>query len=468
MKCHYEVMELPRDASFEDIKKQYRKLALKWHPDRNHGQEELATQAFKEISTAYQVLSDPQERQWYDDHREAILRGKDGTAGDGDEDDEDFDMANQLNIWHYFNPTCFKQFDDAPDGFYTVYREIFDKITEKELDSFSGSQKIKIANQYPSFGSAESPAADVLQFYAAWENFVSSMTFAYADKYNVLEAPNRQVRRAMEKENSKYRDTAKKDYISLIKSLVAYTKKRDQRYITTMEERQKLKVEETKQKEEKKKQEKEKRKELMEQWKLEQEQDEENRQKERKGAFLLADNDTEEEEEEEDIDNDEEGGGVSSKSKGGSSKKKSKKNRKKNNMTRIRMVNDHRVDDDEGVTEEDNLYKQIKKLNLKSEVDTPKDGPEPIQEEFINNPQEIIQDPEAIQVEVNDLNETTEGVENEEFDEEEEEELEEVFSCEVCNKHFKSEPQLTQHISSKVHRKKVQDLEKSSKKKGNK
>ena len=74
MRCHYEVMELDRSATSEIIKKQYRKLALQWHPDRNHGQEELATNKFKEISTAYSVLSDPNEKKWYDDHREDILR----------------------------------------------------------------------------------------------------------------------------------------------------------------------------------------------------------------------------------------------------------------------------------------------------------------------------------------------------------------------------------------------------------
>ena len=56
------------------IKKQYKKLALKWHPDKNVGNEDEATVRFKEISTAYAVLGDAQEKKWYDDHRESILR----------------------------------------------------------------------------------------------------------------------------------------------------------------------------------------------------------------------------------------------------------------------------------------------------------------------------------------------------------------------------------------------------------
>ena len=70
MQCHYEVLELPsRAATAEEIKKQYKRLALRHHPDKNVGQEEQATEMFKKVSASYAVLSDPQERKWYDDHR---------------------------------------------------------------------------------------------------------------------------------------------------------------------------------------------------------------------------------------------------------------------------------------------------------------------------------------------------------------------------------------------------------------
>lgn len=45
-----------------------------WHPDKNVGNEVLATANFKEITTAHAVLINPQERKWYDEHRENILR----------------------------------------------------------------------------------------------------------------------------------------------------------------------------------------------------------------------------------------------------------------------------------------------------------------------------------------------------------------------------------------------------------
>lgn len=75
MKCHYEVLGVERNVSADDLKLSYRKLALLWHPDKNLDNLQAATEQFKLIQQAYDVLSDPQERAWYDKHREAILKG---------------------------------------------------------------------------------------------------------------------------------------------------------------------------------------------------------------------------------------------------------------------------------------------------------------------------------------------------------------------------------------------------------
>ena len=62
---YYEVLGVPKDASADQIKSAYRKLAMKWHPDRNQGSEE-AKAKFQEASEAYEVLSNPEKRQRYD------------------------------------------------------------------------------------------------------------------------------------------------------------------------------------------------------------------------------------------------------------------------------------------------------------------------------------------------------------------------------------------------------------------
>src|SRR5579885_1491918 len=73
----YAVLEVERGASDDDIKKAYRKLAMKYHPDRNNGSKE-AEERFKEIKEAYDVLRDPQKRAAYDRYGEAGLRGGGG------------------------------------------------------------------------------------------------------------------------------------------------------------------------------------------------------------------------------------------------------------------------------------------------------------------------------------------------------------------------------------------------------
>ncbi len=87
-KDYYEVLEVKKNASQEDIKRAYRRLARKYHPDMNSGDKEAGNR-FKEINEAYKVLSDPQKRSTYDRYGHAAFdsRASQGPGGFGREYD---------------------------------------------------------------------------------------------------------------------------------------------------------------------------------------------------------------------------------------------------------------------------------------------------------------------------------------------------------------------------------------------
>ncbi|MEM4237956.1 MAG: DnaJ domain-containing protein, partial [Candidatus Nitrosocaldaceae archaeon] len=74
MRDYYEILGVDRNASKDEIKQAYRKLALKYHPDRNKSPD--AAERFKEISEAYAVLSDDEKRKIYDTYGYEGLSGR--------------------------------------------------------------------------------------------------------------------------------------------------------------------------------------------------------------------------------------------------------------------------------------------------------------------------------------------------------------------------------------------------------
>ncbi|XP_016808932.1 dnaJ homolog subfamily C member 21 isoform X1 [Pan troglodytes] len=216
MKCHYEALGVRRDASEEELKKAYRKLALKWHPDKNLDNAAEAAEQFKLIQAAYDVLSDPQERAWYDNHREALLKG--GLDGEYQDD--------SLDLLRYFTVTCYSGYGDDEKGFYTVYRNVFEMIAKEELESVLEEE----VDDFPTFGDSQSDYDTVVHpFYAYWQSFCTQKNFAWKEEYDTRQASNRWEKRAMEKENKKIRDKARKEKNELVRQLVAFIRKRDKR-----------------------------------------------------------------------------------------------------------------------------------------------------------------------------------------------------------------------------------------------
>ncbi|XP_075773809.1 dnaJ homolog subfamily B member 6-B-like isoform X1 [Pelodiscus sinensis] len=112
MAGYYDVLHVPADASEDDIKKAYRKAALKWHPDKNPENKERAEQRFKEIAEAYEVLSDKSKRELYDRY------GKEGLAGAGPRGSQAEDGAPGF-MFHFRSPhDIFREFFGGPDPFY--------------------------------------------------------------------------------------------------------------------------------------------------------------------------------------------------------------------------------------------------------------------------------------------------------------------------------------------------------------
>ncbi|OQO12403.1 hypothetical protein B0A48_03045 [Cryoendolithus antarcticus] len=240
---YYDLLGLQRQATEDEIKKAYRKKALELHPDRNYGSEELATRTFAEVQAAYQVLSDPQERAWYDSHESAILRGD--NAG-GDEETATYSNIRMTSaddlarLVRKFNSSV--DFTDAPSGFFGYLREQFESLAREE-DAAGQWENIE-APEYPTFGHKDDTHDDVVKrFYAAWANFSTVKTFSWKDQYRLSEAPDRRIRRLMEKENNALRQEGIREFNEAVRALVAFVRKRDPRYTPSTqseEERQKV------------------------------------------------------------------------------------------------------------------------------------------------------------------------------------------------------------------------------------
>ncbi|KAF7316968.1 hypothetical protein HMN09_00431200 [Mycena chlorophos] len=238
---YYTLLGIEETADADEIKRAFRKLALVHHPDKNTSDVEGATKRFAAIQQAYEVLSDPQERAWYDSHKASLAPEPDdevvfqdiqkGAApsrahGPG---------ITTRQLTRYFDPSIWTGFKDTENGFFSVYRNLFARLQAEEA--------LLADAPYPSFGDSawpwvpETKTADSARaFYSAWTNFATEKEFAWMDKYNLSEAPDRRIRRLMEKDNKKAREDARREYNDTVRSLAKFLRKRDPRYKSYFEQ----------------------------------------------------------------------------------------------------------------------------------------------------------------------------------------------------------------------------------------
>ena len=110
-KDYYEVLGISRDGSAEEVKRAYRKLALRYHPDKNPDNSKEAEERFKEVSEAYKVLSDPDKRQIYDQYGHAGLEAEIGAgAGFGGFEFDPFKIFEEVFGRESFGENLFGDF----------------------------------------------------------------------------------------------------------------------------------------------------------------------------------------------------------------------------------------------------------------------------------------------------------------------------------------------------------------------
>ena len=219
-RCFYEVLGVSQDASVGEIKKCYHAQALRYHPDKNAGDSE-ATEMFKQVKEAYEVLSDTQERAFYDGNRDHVL------ASDDEEDEKEYNEAEaELDLYKWSSREAFVDFTYAAGGFFSVYATVFGELDAQERTAKNGD------SARPGFGGAGSDLAAVVAFYTYWLNFStcrSDRAFAKHDKWDLADAPSPVMRRMMRQKNVAVRERARKMFNDKVRRLAQWVKAQDPR-----------------------------------------------------------------------------------------------------------------------------------------------------------------------------------------------------------------------------------------------
>lgn len=239
--CYYELLGVDPLASDTLIKQAYKKKALQLHPDKNPNKTFKDKDFFLEIKAAYEVLIDPQERAWYDSHKNQILSENLHEKKNDDMDSAGLRHTSIDELLKYFNPNYYLK------DIYFVFQNLFLRLASEEVmhgkynklenfekytdDSFSQNCTFDSSFLlYPCFGNENSDYLSIVKvFYMKWGSFLTVKDFNWKDKYRCATARDRKTKRFMERENARIRDASRKEYNVTVRNLVSFLKKRDSR-----------------------------------------------------------------------------------------------------------------------------------------------------------------------------------------------------------------------------------------------
>lgn len=131
-----------------------------------------------------------------------------------------------MDIFPYFTSSCYKGFNDDDEGFYSVYRKVFETLAAEDIEYMEEAEDFE---KIPQFGNSSSPFEVVINFYGYWDSYSTKKSYAWLFTHNINEIRDRRVLKLVDKEHKKIQLKARKERNEEVRSLVQFVKKRDKR-----------------------------------------------------------------------------------------------------------------------------------------------------------------------------------------------------------------------------------------------